>query len=66
MLEFESIDELKERLMPAIRIRQQALKEDGIDVSVDDIWNYFVATWKKTNNLTLADLVSDLLNKKIS
>lgn len=66
MLEFESIDELKERLLPAIRIRQESLKENGIDVSIDDIWNYFVATWKKTSNLTLADLVDDLLNKKIS
>ena len=66
MLGFESIDELKERLMPAIKIRQESLKENGIDVSVDDIWNYFVSMWKKTSNLTLADLVEDLLNKKIS
>ena len=65
MLEFKTIDELKQRLMPAIRMRQDALKKENIDVTTDDIWNYFVSMWKKNNNLTLADLVDDLLNKKI-
>ena len=65
MLEFKTIDELKERLMPAIRMRQEALKKENIEVTTDDIWNYFVSIWKKNSNLTLADLVDDLLNKKI-
>ena len=65
-MEFSSIAELKERIMPAIKIRVKELNSKGYVINSEELWNYFVAFWKKSHNLTLADLVDDILNKEIS
>ena len=63
--EFESIDELKKRLMPALRIRVRELNKENRSVTTEDLWEYFISIWHRSKNLTLADLVDDILNKKI-
>jgi ABC-type antimicrobial peptide transport system ATPase subunit len=42
----------------------QELKRLRIDyIKEEDIWNYFVRNeWKKRNNLTIAEMVGDILN----
>ena len=65
-MEFSSIAELKQRVMPAIKIRVKELNSKGYAINAEKLWNYFVAYWKKSHNLTLADLVDDVLNKEIS
>ena len=65
-MEFSSIDELKKRVMPAIKIRVKELKSKGYAINSEELWNYFVSYWKVSHNLTLADLVDDVLNKEIS
>ena len=32
------------------------------DISEDDIFMYFFDTWKKKNDLSLAEIVNDILN----
>ncbi len=64
-LEFRSIEELKHRLMPALRIRVRELKKEKYSVDEDSLWEYFVRIWQEKKNLTLSDLVDDVLNAKI-
>ncbi|MBR6113149.1 MAG: hypothetical protein IKP79_01390 [Bacilli bacterium] len=64
-MEFSSIDELKERLTPALKIRVRELKRKNINLTVDELWSYFIRIWKDKQNLTLATLVDDILNKEI-
>ena len=63
--EFSSIKELKNRMMPALNIRVKQLRSDNIYLTENDLWDYFVKIWKNCHDLTLADLVDDVLNKKI-
>lgn len=65
-LEFSNIQELKMRVMPALTIRKKELKKQNKNYTEEEIWNYFVEIWKKSHNLTLADLVDDVLNKEIT
>lgn len=64
-LEFRSIEELKHRLMPALKIRVRELKKEKYSVDEDSLWEYFVRIWQEKKNLTLSDLVDDVLNAKI-
>lgn len=64
-IEFSSIDELKKRLLPALKIRRKDLKNKGINISIEDLWTYFVGIWKNRVNLTLNDLVNDILYLEI-
>lgn len=65
-LEFHSIEDLKQRVMPALRIRRRELKKQGIMVTEEDIWMYFAkSNWKKAYHLTLARVVDDILNRNI-
>lgn len=66
--EFNSIDELHERVLPALNTRVRELKKIGCsDILEDDIWNYLILTkWKKSFDLTLFDVVNDILNTDYS
>lgn len=62
-IEFKNLDELKKRIMPAIQTKQKELNKKYKIVTQDDIWNYLIKTkWKKSTNLTLYDIVNDILN----
>ena len=60
----ESLDRLYERLLPALKSKEMEMhKSHMIYITKQDIWNFFYQTkWKKGANLTLADLVDDILN----
>lgn len=64
--EFSNINDLKKRLMPALKIRVNKLKDENINVTCEELWNYFSKIWKNCHDLTLADLVDDVLNKKLN
>ena len=61
---FKSKEELYKRSIPALRSK----KEEGIRLGDDhlkeeDIWNYLQESlWTKSNNLTLSDIINDILN----
>lgn len=64
-IEFKSIEELKNRMMPVLRIRTEELRKKNYSVNEDELWEYFVRIWQEHKNLTLYDLVDDVLNLKI-
>lgn len=61
--EFKSIEELFDRVKPALEIKVFEGRKFGIQVKEIDIWNYLVNNkWKFANNLMLSDIVNDILN----
>lgn len=69
-LEFSSQEELFKRVQPALNAKLAELHRLGYSyISVNDIWHYLVEEkWKKSHDLTLSDIVHDILhlnNKKI-
>lgn len=68
--QFSSQEELYQRVKPAINAKIVELHRLGFSYIVDvDVWNYLIETkWKKSRNLVLSDIVSDILhvdNKKL-
>jgi len=62
-MEFKSIEELKQRLKPALESKVQDLKYKNINtVDEEGIWNYLKEIkWKNAKNLNLSDMVNDIL-----
>ena len=62
-LEFKTIEELYERVLPALRTKRRELKKDeNMTVTEEVIWDYLKETvWSKSYHLTLADMVSAIL-----
>lgn len=63
-LEFNNLQELYDRIKPALITKQSEMKRNGYDyIRIEDIWNFFKEIkWKKANGLNLYDMVSDILN----
>ena len=61
---FQNIKQLYTRLLPALRTKKDEMKRVGITyIQEEDIWNYLKEKkWKKANDLSLYDMVSDILN----
>lgn len=61
--EFKSIDELFDRVEPALKVKVREGISLGYQITDNDIWNYLVKSkWKKARNLMLSDVVDDILN----
>lgn len=64
--EFRSVDELKMHVMPALKVRKRELKKQNIIMNEDEIWSYFAKNyWCKAYNLSLAQIVDNILNLDI-
>lgn len=63
-IEFNSIKELYERLLPALNTKIAELKRYDLDyIKKEDIWNYLkVNKWEKATDLKLYQMVDDILN----
>ena len=63
-IEFNSIRELYERLLPALNTKITQLKRYDLDyIKKEDIWNYLKITkWENATNLELYQMVDDILN----
>jgi len=60
--EFQSIEELYQRVLPALRTKVHQLARNGISFVVEeDIWNLLMEKWKRGRGLTLFDIVHDIL-----
>lgn len=61
---FQSLTELYERIKPALKTKQREMKREGYSyIKEEDIWNYLKEVkWKNSKNLTLFDMVDDVLN----
>ena len=60
-VKFDNIKELYERVIPCLELKVKLLKEQNIDITKEDIWNYLSNKWKNSNNLTLFDIVNDIM-----
>ena len=62
-LKFNSLEDLYKKLLPALRTKVNELKRSGITyIKEEDIWEYLKnASWKKKSDLTLGDMVDDIL-----
>ena len=63
-IKFESINELYNRVLPALKSKKKELKKNNIKyISEKDIWLVISKfKWQKQKDLTLADIVDDILN----
>jgi hypothetical protein len=61
---FSSLEELYTRLLPALESKKRELHQNHmIYIDVQDIWSYFcINKWNRGVNLTLFDMVDDILN----
>lgn len=63
-IEFHSLEELYDRLKPALRTKKVEMRRNGFTyIKEEDIWNYLKEKkWKSASNLGLHDMVDDVLN----
>ncbi len=63
-IKFGSVKELYARVLPALRSKKKELIRNKIKyITEQDIWTVLSNnTWKKEQDLTLADIVDDILN----
>lgn len=61
--EFHSLEELWNRVHPALRVKVKDFKRLGLkDFSDRDIWDYLIESkWKNGVNLMLSDIVDDIM-----
>ena len=63
-VEFNSLEELYNRLKPALTTKKNEMNRSGYQyIKIEDIWNYLKEVkWKKAKDLSLYEMVSDVLN----
>lgn len=61
---FTSLEELYKRLLPALKSKEKELHQNHmIYIKKEDIWKYLKEKkWNRGINLTLFDMVDDILN----
>ncbi|HHX33262.1 MAG TPA: hypothetical protein GX713_03455 [Mollicutes bacterium] len=61
---FNTIEELYNKLLPALKTKVNDLKRKHIIyIKEEDIWEYLTKSyWKNSKELTLADMVNDILS----
>lgn len=67
-IQFSSIKELYERLKPALECKESEIEKMGFSyIKKEDIWNALKnQKWNKSSNLTLYEMVDDILNSSPS
>ena len=59
---FNSINELYNRILPALKIKQKLFEKNNHMIGIDNIWLCLSETkWKHSINLTLYDIVNDIM-----
>ena len=63
-IQFNSVEELYNRVHPALTSKVREFRRNGIKyVKEEDIWNCLVGSkWKNGNGLELFNIVDDILN----
>jgi len=63
-MEFNNLEELYIRIKPALSCKQSEMIRDGYNyIKIEDIWNYLKEIkWKIAYNLSLYDMVTDVLS----
>ncbi len=63
-LNINTLNDLYERLIPALNVKVNEIKRLGIKyIKKEDVWNYlFEKVWALKSNLTLSEMVDDIIN----
>lgn len=63
-IEFNSVKELYDRLLPALRTKKNEMLRAGyLYIKEEDIWNYLKQVkWQNASDLSLYEMVADVLN----
>lgn len=63
-IEFKTLEELYQRIKPALTTKKSEMHRYGLNyIKEEDIWNYLKEVkWKNSRGLSLAAMVSDILN----
>ena len=65
-MEYTSLAELYQFLIPAFNVKKRLLKFNNSDLTDEDIWQYLaVNKWKSSINLTISDMVNDIITVDI-
>jgi len=60
---FSSLEELYRGLLPALKTKVSEMKQEKMNVSVEEVWRYFCKNvWPNKKDLTLGEMVNDILN----
>ena len=62
--EFENLNDLYNIMLPALSFKKREIKRQGIEITEKDIFNDLKIKWSKSNNLTLSDIVEDIMSYK--
>lgn len=65
--EFKTLEELYNRIKPALKAKCSEFKKLGFDnIKENDIWDYLkTSKWISSHNLDLSRMVSDIFNLSI-
>ena len=63
-IEFTDINELYNRLLPALKTRVNDLRRNGYEfINIELLWNALISLkWKNASNLELFDMVEQILH----
>ena len=61
---FNTLDELHNRLMPALKSKRKLLNKSGYSyIKEEHVWEFMLkAKWKDMENIALCDMVDDILH----
>lgn len=60
---FNNLEELRKRITPAINTKLKELKNNNYYITTEeDIWEYLKIKWRESINLTLYDIINDIIN----
>ena len=62
-IEFSSLQELYQRLEPALTVKESEFSRCDLEITKKEIWDYLAQTkWSVSNNLLLHQMVSDIMH----
>lgn len=62
MVEFSSLEELRNKINPVLIIKKNEFFNNGIYVNEDIIFNFLTENkWKKSNDLRFFQIISDII-----
>ena len=66
-IKFKSLQELYDRILPALKSRARELHKKGMNyIHEEDIWNYLKRyKWTSSRSLDLGDMVNDIFNVEV-
>lgn len=59
---FNSLEELYNRLKPALKTKVDEFKLNNYECKEIDIWSFFKDKWSKQQGLSLSEMVMDIIN----